>query len=319
MTIKYGIISTAQVVPRFIAGVRESQSGEVAAVASRDLAKAQAFAQQHQIPTAYGSYQELYRDPTIDIVYIATYNAGHYAAAKEALLAGKNVLLEKPFTLNAAETTALFDLARTKGLFLMEAQKAVFLPITQQIKEILANGEIGAIQRVESTTAYPNIDHVTWFHDLSAGGGTLHGSGSYPIEYLLAVLQLPMTDYHGTAIFPPGETDRQCDLTLRFGNQILANIFITTTFARPNLMQIFGTKGAIHIPDFWKTKRATVIRDGVTEELTAEQHSEFVFEVDHVNDCLEKGLTTSPVMTPEITINCVRMVESLYEEWLAKD
>ena len=100
MTIKYGIISTAQVVPRFIAGVRESQSGEVAAVASRDLAKAQAFAQQHQIPTAYGSYQELYRDPTIDIVYIATYNAGHYAAAKEALLAGKNVLLEKPFDIS---------------------------------------------------------------------------------------------------------------------------------------------------------------------------------------------------------------------------
>lgn len=317
MTIKYGIISTAQVVPRFIAGVRESQHGEVVAVASRDLAKAQAFANDHQIPKAYGSYQALYGDPDIDIVYITTYNAGHFEAAKEALTAGKHVLLEKPFTLKAAEAQELFALARAQQRFLMEAQKAVFLPITQQVKAVLASGEIGEIQRVESRTAYPNIDHVTWFHDLAAGGGTLHGSGSYPIEYLLEILQLPVTDYSGTAIFKPGETDRQCDLTLRFGDQILANIFITTTFARPHMLEIFGTKGSIRIPEFWKTKTATVIQDGAERQLTAQQNSEFVFEVEHVNDCLEKGLLTSPIMTPTVTLTCVTMVENLYKQWLA--
>ena len=96
--VKYGIVSTAQVVPRFIEGVRLADNGEIAAVSSRTLEEAQTFAAAHHIPKAYGSHAELYADPELDVIYIATYNKGHFPEAKQALLAGKNVLLEKPFT-----------------------------------------------------------------------------------------------------------------------------------------------------------------------------------------------------------------------------
>lgn len=115
--VKYGIVSTAQVVPRFIDGVRLTDNGEVAAVSSRTLEAAQAFAMKHNIPKAYGSHAELYADPELDVIYIATYNKGHFPEAKQALLAGKNVLLEKPFTLTLAEAEELFELAREKIYF----------------------------------------------------------------------------------------------------------------------------------------------------------------------------------------------------------
>jgi predicted dehydrogenase len=89
--IRYGIISAAQIVPRFVAGVKESKDGEVVAIAARDYARAQEMAEQLEIPNVYGSYQELLQDTTIDIVYIAVYNKGHYETAKEALLANKHV------------------------------------------------------------------------------------------------------------------------------------------------------------------------------------------------------------------------------------
>lgn len=315
MTINYGIISTAQIVPRFIAGIRESRNGRVAAVASRDLPKASAFAEEHGIPKAYGTYQELYQDEEIDIVYIATYNKGHYEAAKEALTAGRNVLLEKPFTLKYAEALELFQLAEAKGVFLMEAQKAAFLPITLKVKEVLAAGQLGEIKRIESTTAYPNIDHIKWFHDLSAGGGSMHGAGTYPLEYLQLLFGETITEYFGTADLSKVGSDVQSNLLLKFGAGLLADIFITTELDRPSGMTIYGKEGKLWIPNFWKTKEALLTTEAGEEKFFIDHQSEFVFEVEHVNECLEKGLINSPVMNKEITLQTVKIVESLYQQW----
>lgn len=141
--IRYGIMSTAQIVPRFVAGLRESAQAEVRGIASRRLENAQKMAKELAIPVAYGSYEELCKDETIDIIYIPTYNQGHYSAAKLALSQGKPVLLEKPFTLNTAEAEELFAIAQEQGVFLMEAQKSVFLPITQKSKGDNSRREIG--------------------------------------------------------------------------------------------------------------------------------------------------------------------------------
>ncbi len=139
--IRYGIMSTAQIVPRFVAGLRESAQAEVRGIASRRLENAQKMAKELAIPVAYGSYEELCKDETIDIIYIPTYNQGHYSAAKLALSQGKPVLLEKPFTLNTAEAEELFAIAQEQGVFLMEAQKSVFLPITQKVKATIQEGD----------------------------------------------------------------------------------------------------------------------------------------------------------------------------------
>lgn len=313
--IRYGIISTAQVVPRFVAGVKESQSGEVVALASRNLAKAQQVATELDIPKAYGSYEELYADSTIDIVYIATYNQGHYAAAKQALSAGKSVLLEKPFTLAAAEAEELFALAKAKGLFLMEAQKALFLPATTAVRQGIAAGVIGEVKRIESVTSYPHIDHISWFHDLAAGGGVLRSSGSYPLQYMQQITGEKITSITGTSIMPAGESDLQTTLALQLGEGILASVFLTVELDLPSQMTIYGTKGKIVIPHFWKADRVSFEPTGEVNQRFFPFDSEFVYEVEHVNDCLKKGRSQSPVMTPELTIETVKQVEGLYQSW----
>ena len=318
--LRYGIMSAAQIVSRFVAGVRASHWGSVAAIASGSLTKAQALADELMIPVAYGSYEELCQDESIDIIYIPTYNQGHYSAAKLALSYKKPVLLEKPFTLKAAEAQELFDLARTQGVFLMEAQKSVFLPITLKVQQAIQQGAIGTVQWVQSVTSYSNIDHLRWFHSIEAGGGALHGSGSYPLQYMQFVLNQSIQSLTGTATCPPGQTDTQCNLALQFTDQTLANAFITVNLDLPSEMIFFGTKGQIRIPSFWKAQRAYYTNaQGQEEEWVASFDSEFVFEVNHVNNCLQKGMLTSPIMPPTLTIATVRQVEACYDEWLTTD
>ena len=125
--IRYGILSTSSIAPRFIAAVREAGAGEICAVSSRSLEKAREKAAEWGIPRAFGSHMELLEDPEIDTVYISTVNAQHEPWARAALEHGKHVICEKPCTTSTEATRALFALAREKGLFLMEAQKMLFL------------------------------------------------------------------------------------------------------------------------------------------------------------------------------------------------
>mgnify|MGYP003247230194 CR=1 FL=1 len=270
--IRYGIMSTAQIVPRFVAGLRESAQVEVRGIASRRLENAQKMAKELAIPVAYGSYEELCKDETIDIIYIPTYNQGHYSAAKLALSQGKPVLLEKPFTLNAAEAEELFAIAQEQGVFLMEAQKSVFLPITQK--------------------------------------------GSYPLQYLQYVLGKEIQVITGTATYQQGATDSQCNLALKFAEGTLGNIFINVGLKIPSEMTIYGTKGQIVIPNFWKTDCAYYTdAQGNTVKWSEQFTSEFTYEINHVNQCLQDKKLTSPVMTKELTIATVKIVESFYQEW----
>ena len=135
--LRFGILSTSSVAPRFIGGLDACGGGTVQAIASRTIEKASEFAAKYNIPKAYGSYEELVSDPDIDVVYVAMVNSLHYTWVKQSLLAGKNVICEKPFTLDAKEAAELFDLAAEKGLFLVEAQKSVFLPVMNEIRKLI--------------------------------------------------------------------------------------------------------------------------------------------------------------------------------------
>lgn len=314
--VRYGIISTAQVVPRFIAGVKESEAGEVAAIASRDLAKAQQAAEKWQIPKAYGSYEALCQDPEIDCVYIATINQGHYSAARLALEHHKPVLMEKPFTLKLREAEELFALAEIQGCFIMEAQKSVFLPAAQQVKALIETGDLGKLHWIQSVTSYPDTSGISWFDSLEAGGGALFSSGSYPIEYIQYVTGKKILRYSGNASRTGDKSDSQSHLALELENGLLASVYITTDLALESRMVICGEKGRIELPSFWKTKEAAVTyQDGTIEKLSGSFESEFVFEISHVNECIRSGKLISPIMTRELTLSAVSLAEQMYTKW----
>lgn len=316
-TIKYGVVSTAQVVPRFIEGVRLSEHGEVIAVSSRTLSAAQKFADKHQIPKAYGSHEALYADRDIDVIYIATYNKGHFPEAKKALLAGKHVLLEKPFTLTAAEAKELFAIAKQHHLFLMEAQKSVFLPLTALIKEVVESDEIGDILSVDSVTAYASVAHISWFKDLDAGGGTVHFMLPYALSYLQYIFGAKITSYSGISDMVAGEADMQAKVLLKFDTGVLANVFLTTKIGLDKVMTIQGTKGKLVIPEFWRAKKATLydLSGHVLRELHAAFDSDFIAEVKHVNQMILSGALESPIMTEEMTVSGVQVMDGLYQSW----
>ncbi|MDR1567292.1 MAG: Gfo/Idh/MocA family oxidoreductase [Streptococcaceae bacterium] len=314
--VKYGIVSTAQVVPRFIAGVRETQIGEIVAISSRSIDNAQAFAKKYDIPKYYGSESAMFSDSEIDVVYIATYNQGHYASAKAALLAGKHVLLEKPFTLKISEAHELFALAKANHLFLMEAQKSVFLPLTHKVKQIISSGVLGEIISIFSVTAYASVDHVKWFESLEAGGGATHFMASYALSYLPYILGEKIVDFNGVAEFTKGKSDVQSMLNLAFESGILANIYLTTKKGLPKEVKIIGRQAELIIPEFWRGVKAEIhYNDGSREVFTAPFSSDFKFEVDHVNQLITSGATASNIMTPELTMLGVQIMDTLYQRW----
>ena len=169
MNLRYGILSTSSIAPRFIAAVRASGEGEIVALSSRTLEKAQEKATLWNIPKAYGSHEELLADGNVNIVYISSVNAQHYPLAKAAILAGKNVVCEKPCTTSVAHTRELFALAREKGVFLMEAEKMLFLPAVLEVKNRIASGELGEIHMVELSHSF-SAGYNAWLFDPSAGG-----------------------------------------------------------------------------------------------------------------------------------------------------
>lgn len=315
--IKYGILSTASIVPRFVAGVNESNNGQVQAIASRTLKRAHEFANELGIAKYYGSYQELFEDPDIDIVYVPTVNGFHFRDAKSALLHGKHVIVEKPFALTRSQGEELFALAKEKNLFLMEAQKAVFLPTTHKVKELINQGAIGPLKYIEFKAGFPGrftYDH--WMYDLALGGGSLYGSATYTIEYLQYLFDQPMLQIDGTCIKCPTGSDEICNFQLVVNDSILASSTIAMNVSLNNEAIFYGEKGQIRVPNYWKSNQLDLqLNDGSTTHFDFPFASEFVYEINHINDCLKSNQLQSNVMPASKTLETIELVASLYDKW----
>ncbi|MGO1527613.1 MAG: Gfo/Idh/MocA family protein [Senegalia sp. (in: firmicutes)] len=313
--IKYGIISTASIVPRFINAVKEVSSGEIVAIASRNIDKARKKAEEFQIPKYYGSYMELYEDEEINVVYIATINSHHYKEALQALNHNKNVICEKPFTLKREEAEHLFDLAKEKGLFIMEAQKSVFLPITNQVKKIIKDGIIGQVKLVNFTSSYlPEAD--SWINSKEAGGGTLFANGSYFLQLSKYLFEEEIIEVNSMSLIGPRGADSQYSISLKLNNDILINSATSYHVLTTNKAHIYGELAYIEIPNYWKARKATVVfNDGSKKELNFPSKYELKYEIEHIEECLKNDLIESPIMNRHMTVSTIGLMESISKEW----
>lgn len=317
--IKYGILSTASIVERYVNGIRHSKNGEVYAIASRTIEKARTIANQLNINTYYGTYEKLYEDENIDVIYIPTVNAFHYRDAKNALMHHKHVIVEKPFTLTYVQAKELFQIAKENNVFLMEAQKSVFLPTSHKVKELLSNNCIGDLYYIELRAGFPSrftYDH--WMYDLSMGGGALYGSATYTIELLKYLLDNPKIDMTSEFISCVTGSDEICHFTLNLDNKYMAVSTIAMNIPLENEAVFYGTKGRIRVKNYWKADCVELIKDRNVETFQYPTESEFTYEIDHINSCIENNLLTSTIMSEEITCSTVKLVEDAYNNWLNK-
>ena len=312
--IRYGILSTASIVPRFVAALNDSGTGTAAAIASRNLEAAKQAAEQLGIPKAYGSYDELFQDPEIDAVYVAMINSLHYEYAKKALEAEKHVIVEKPMTLHVKEAEELFRLAKEKNLFITEAQKSVFLPVYQDILQFLKEGKLGTVHMMDFSSSCA-ATYNGWLHSAEAGGGALFGNAGYSLS-LARMLGGELSEVTGLATFGNSQVEEQCVLNMNIGGKILGVSRISTNVLAENGLVIWGDNGSIRVPDYWKARTAYVtLNNGETLTFDHPCAHELVYEVEHFNSCIAQGLTESIVTSCQITTEIVRIMESLSETW----
>ena len=307
--LNFGILSTSSIAPRFIAALREAAIGNIIALSSRTLEKAKEKAALWGIPTAYGSHKELLNDPNVNIVYISTVNAQHYPWAKAALEHGKHVICEKPCTTTAAQTTELFALAKERGLFLMEAEKMLFLPAILEARRRIAAGELGGIHVAELAHSFA-ATYNGWMFDAAAGGGPLLSSGIYAVQLLLWLFG-PINDISGVASKENG-VEWQYVLSGSTERGVLFNAKNSTRAILDNTARIYGTKGYVEIPEYWKARRAIFhIAGQEPETVEFPCVHELMYEAAHIAECMDAGLLNSPVVTEDISVRGIAALEAV--------
>lgn len=180
---RIGVLGAASIAPlALIKPARANREVTVAAVAARDVSRAQAFAAQHGIPRVVENYQALIDDPDLDAVYNPLPNGLHGRWTRAALAAGKHVLCEKPFTANAAEAREIAELAAASDRVVMEAFHYRYHPLTLRIEQILASGEVGRIRRVEAALCFPLPKFSDIRYNYALAGGATMDAGCYAVH-----------------------------------------------------------------------------------------------------------------------------------------
>ena len=312
---KIGILSTSSIAPRFIAAVREEGSFQIVALSSRTQEKAEEKARTWDIPKAYGSHEALLADKDVDIVYISAVNSAHYKWAKAALLAGKHVICEKPCTTTESQTRELFALAEEKGLFLMEAQKMLFLPAVLAVKDAIDSGKLGKIRMAEFNHSFYG-SYNNWMYDEAAGGGPLLSSAIYVVELLQFLFGCDVADVSGFCTKHPGtNVEEQYSISGRMENGVLFSLKNSTVALMKNGACFYGESGYAELPDYWKARK-TIFCDHKTEAVQEYPcDHELVYEVRHIAECFRKGLLQSPVVTGEFSARAIRTLERIKENW----
>lgn len=309
MKINYGIISTAAIGKRFIGAVR-ANGGSVIGVASRSLDKAREFCEENNIQKAYGSYEELYQDPQITAVYISVINREHFHEMKQALNNGKHVLCEKPFTLSKQQAEEVFQLAKEKGLFVMEMQKSLFLPVTDMIKAYIDSGKLGKLHQVDMSASFQS-PKALWMHEKDQGG-VVYGSASYTFEYLDYLLE--PADVFVQALGTKGKTGVHDSVGLNIKmDDVLISSRISMRGPAENFAAFYFEKGFIKTNEYWKADRCEIHTDQGVELIERTVDFEMKYEAAHAEECIRQGLTESPVMTAERTLRCCGIVDQVVE------
>ena len=310
-----GILSTSSIAPRFIAAVREEGSFQITALSSRTQEKAEEKAKAWGIPKAYGSHEALLEDIDVQIVYISAVNSAHYKWAKAALLAGKHVICEKPCTTTEKQTRELFALAKEKGLFLMEAQKMLFLPAVLAVKEAIDSGKLGKIRMAEFNHSFYG-SYNNWMYDESMGGGPLLSSAIYVIELLQFLFGCDVAEISGICTKHPGtNVEEQYVISGRMENGVLFSLKNSTVALLKNGACIYGEKGYAELPDYWKARKVIFCDHKETQVQEYPCDHELVYEVRHIAQCFRKGLTESPVVTGDFSASAIRVLEQMKAKW----
>ncbi|HEX4519656.1 MAG TPA: Gfo/Idh/MocA family oxidoreductase [Gaiellaceae bacterium] len=283
----WGIISTADINRLLIPGAHASAKVELAAVASRNQAQADAYAAKWEIPHAYGSYEELLADPAIEAVYISLPNTMHSEWSIRAAEAGKHVLCEKPFARDPGLVEAAFDAAERAGTMLSEAFMYRHNPQTSRAASLVAEGAIGELRVVRSTFGYSLYDADNIRLRPEVEGGALMDVGCYCVSGS-RLFAGEAESVFGTAWTGPSGTDWVFAATMRFPGNVIALFDCGTALPGRDELEAIGSEGSLFLDDPWHCREPVIeLRRGDEVELIAlEPVDSYRLELENVSDAI---------------------------------
>jgi predicted dehydrogenase len=317
MTIRWGIAATGTMAEVFVADFAHVPDATITAVGSRRPESAGHFATKHAIPTAHGSYRALVEDPDVDVVYVATPHPQHHAIARAAIEAGKAVLVEKAFTATLAGAKELVESARARGVFCMEAMWTRFQPVVAHARDLVAAGEIGEVRAVQADLgAFRAYDEASRLFAPQLGGGATLDLGVYVVSIAQHFLGNPDRVHAAGTTYPNG-VDASVSILLGYDDGRSAALFASLESETAGRAVIAGTRGSIEIaPRFHHPDTLILRRPGTTARTIVKPPVGigYCHEAIEVNRCLTHGLTESPVMTLQDTLDVQAVLDAVLDQ-----
>lgn len=309
--LKFGIMGAGRIAGKFCDAIRHVEGAELAAVSSKSAERAEAFAAKNQVPTWYGSYEEMLKREDIDIVYIATTNNFHYENMMQCLKFRKHVMCEKAMTPCEAEARTVFHMAEENGLFSMECMWVRFLPKIDMAMQWLKEGRIGTLSLAQATLGFSaERDPNGRMFNKELGGGSLFDVGVYPIEILSYLIGEPVKTVHSLVTYSDTGVDEAVSLNLQY-DTCFAGIQCSIANVLPENGYLYGSRGFIRFPKL-HTGNSVELYDNkrqLVERFTQGDENTFTWQIQDALSCIRAGKTQSSRATHAMTLECARIFD----------
>lgn len=313
--LRWGILGTGKIAATFARDLQLLPDHRLTAVGSRTPERAADFARRFVTPRPHASYESLVGDPDVDVVYVATPHPAHAEGALLALSAGKPVLVEKPFTVNASEAEQVVAAARSNGVFCLEAMWTRSLPHMRRIRELLTAEVLGDVRTViaDHGQRFLPPDPASRLYAAALAGGALLDLGIYPVSFASFVLG-PPTRVTAAADFTETGVDAQTSVILQYAGGAHASLTTTLGARTPTVASITGTNGRIEIagPFYQPTSFTLHTLSGAVEHYAEPRIGQGLrYQAVEVKRCLDEGLTESPVLPLDETLAIMRTLDEI--------
>ena len=315
--IKFAILATGGIAAKMSYAVSKLPEIHRYAVASRSLEKAETFAKEWGYEKAYGSYEEMLADPCVELVYVASPHSHHYEHAKMCIEAGKHVLVEKAFTVNAEQAQELIRLAREKNVLLTEAMWTRFMPARKILDDLIAEGVIGEIYSLTANLGY-DIKHKERVIKPELAGGALLDVGVYPIQFALMAVHSKVRKISSDAVLSEEGVDLTNSITITFENGVMAVLHSSMLSLTDREGVIYGESGSIRFHNINNCEGISIYdKSGipVREIEIPKQINGYEYEVLACVKAIEEGRLECSEMPHEETIRGMEILDTIRKQW----
>ena len=320
-TFNWGILGTGNIAKKFAEGLTAIDDAKLVAVGSRSQEGADAFGEQFDVPNRHASYEALADDKDVDAIYVATPHPMHKPATMMCIDAGKPVLCEKPFTINAADAREVIKHARGKGVYVMEAMWSRFFPVACDVRQWIADGKIGDVLFVTADFGFrAGFNPKGRLFAPELGGGALLDVGVYAVSFASMIYGTQPTKITSMAELGETKVDEHAAMLFGYADGAMAALRTSIRVSTTMRAQIEGTEGKIDIPPlFWRPESATLTAGGTT--IVSEHAPEgngWNYEAAAVMEDVRAGKTENDIMPLDETIAIMETMDKLRADWGVK-